>query len=79
MDKKLPDEIVWRKEKIGFETPQKNWMQEPALQEYIHEAKRKLFNAGILNKAVLDKPAEPKAVHDDKNYDWRYLCAAQLL
>lgn len=79
MDKKLPDEIVWRKEKVGFETPQKNWMQQPALQEYIHEAKRKLFNAGILNKDVLDKPAEPKAVHDDKNYDWRYLCAAQLL
>lgn len=79
MDKKLPDEIVWRKEKVGFETPQKNWMQDPALLEYIHESKRKLINAGILNKAVLDKPAEPKAAHDDKNFDWRYLCAAQLL
>lgn len=79
LDKKLPDEIVWRKEKIGFETPQKEWMQEPVLQEYIHEAKRKLVNAGILSKKSLDKNIEPKPVHDDRNYDWRYLCAAQLL
>ncbi|HAO46167.1 MAG TPA: asparagine synthase (glutamine-hydrolyzing) [Chitinophagaceae bacterium] len=79
MDKKLPDEIVWRKEKVGFETPQKSWMQEKALQEYIHESKRKLVKAGILNKDVLDKQAEPKAAHDDRNFDWRYLCAAQLL
>ena len=50
MDKKLPDEIVWRKDKVGFEPPQKQWMQDTTLQEYIHEAKRKLVNAGILTK-----------------------------
>ena len=26
--KNCRDEIVWRKEKIGFEPPQKNWMQD---------------------------------------------------
>ena len=79
MDKKLPDEIVWRKEKVGFETPQKNWMQDAAVQAYIEEAKRKLVNAGILTKKSLDKKIEPLPVHADKNYDWRYLCAAQVI
>lgn len=79
MDKKLPDEIVWRKEKVGFEPPQKNWMGETALQDYMHEAKKKLANAGILTKASVDKKIEPLAAHADKNYNWRYLCAAQVI
>ncbi len=79
MDKKLPDDIVWRKKKVGFETPQKKWMEDPALQEYIRESKRKLVTAGILNKKVLDKKIEPLAAHDEKNYDWRYLCLSRFL
>ena len=79
MDKKLPGEIVWRREKVGFETPQKNWMETAAMQEYIQEAKRRLVNAHILHKKVLDKKIEPGAAHEEKNYDWRYLCAAQFL
>ena len=79
MDNKLPAEIVWRKDKVGFEPPQKNWMQESAFQEYIQEAKRKLVNAGILTRKTLDKKIEPLAAHTDKNYDWRYLCAAQII
>jgi asparagine synthase (glutamine-hydrolysing) len=79
MDKKLPDEIVWRKIKVGFEPPQKSWMEDPALQDYMHEAKKKLVNAGILVKKALDKKIEPLAAHADKNYDWRYLCAAHII
>lgn len=79
MDKKLPGEIVWRKEKVGFETPQKAWMQEPVLLDYIQEAKRKLVKAGILTKKALEKKIEPLAAHADKNYDWRYLCASRLI
>lgn len=79
MDKKLPDEIVWRKEKVGYEPPQKSWMEDHAVQDYIREAKIKLVNTGILSKKVLEKKIEALAAHDDKNYDWRYLCAAQLL
>ncbi len=79
MENKLPGEIVWRKNKIGFEPPQKYWMQDPALQEFIIESKRKLVNNGIISKKVLDKKIEPKIAHADKNYDWRYLCAAQFI
>ena len=79
MDKKLPDEIVWRTNKIGFEPPQKSWMEDPALQDYMHEAQKKLVNAGILIKKVLDKKIEPLAAHAANNFDWRYLCAAHII
>lgn len=79
MDKKLPDEIVWRKEKVGFEPPQKMWLEDHAVQDYIHEAKKKLANAGILNKNAVNKKIDALAAHTDKNYDWRYLCAAQII
>lgn len=45
MDKKLPDDIVWRTEKTGFEPPQQAWMQTALLQDYIQEARRKLVKA----------------------------------
>ena len=79
MDKKLPAEIVWRKDKVGYEPPQQQWMHNETLQDYMHEAKRKLVNKGILKKSVLDKKIIPKAAHDDNNFDWRYLCAAQIM
>src|SRR5690606_29972955 len=31
MDSKLPPEIAWRRDKVGFEPPQKHWMQDPAI------------------------------------------------
>jgi asparagine synthase (glutamine-hydrolysing) len=79
MDKKLPDEITWRRDKVAFEPPQKKWMQEPLVQEYIQESKRKLVGSGILAKKALEKNIEPRSAHEEKNYDWRYLCAAQLI
>ena len=54
MDKKLPDTITWRREKIGYETPQLHWMENKILQERIHEAKRKLVTKGILKRSVLN-------------------------
>jgi asparagine synthase (glutamine-hydrolysing) len=79
MDKKLPDEIVWRKDKVGYEPPQQQWMENKTLQEYIHEAKKRLVTAKILRQNVLDKKVNPKAAHADNNYDFRYLCAAQII
>ncbi len=79
MDKKMPDEIVWRKDKVGYEPPQKQWMHNETLQDYMHEAKRKLVTKGILQKKVLDEKIIPKSAHDDNSFDWRYLCAAHIL
>lgn len=79
MDKKLPDKIVWRKDKVGYEPPQQQWMHNEILQDYMQEAKRKLVNGGILKAAVLDKKIIPKAAQEADNFDWRYLCAAQII
>jgi asparagine synthase (glutamine-hydrolysing) len=78
MAKKLPNEIVWRKDKIGYEPPQKDWMSNTLMIENIQEAKRELVKKGILKSEVLNKKIIPMAAHAADNYDWRYLCAAQL-
>jgi asparagine synthase (glutamine-hydrolysing) len=79
MNEYLPKEIVWRKDKVGFEPPQKQWMQHAQVQEFIVEGRRTLVNAGILNEAVIDKPIDQQSAHEDKNFDWRYICAANTL
>jgi asparagine synthase (glutamine-hydrolysing) len=79
MDDMLPKEITWRKDKIGFEPPQQQWMQNSILQDKIHEAKKKLVQEKILKASVLNEPIQPKAAHEADNYDWRFLSAAQLL
>jgi asparagine synthase (glutamine-hydrolysing) len=78
MQGKLPDSIVWRKDKTGFEPPQKQWMQHPHIQQMMVQARQKLTGAGVLNPAVLNTPINPLNAHDAHNYDWRYLCAAYL-
>jgi asparagine synthase (glutamine-hydrolysing) len=75
----LPADIIWRKDKIGYEPPQQQWMQQSSVKEQIQEAKRKLVKAEVLRQSVLNKPVTPKAAHEANNYDWRYLSAASLL
>ncbi len=78
MKNKLPQNIVWRKDKIGFEPPQEKWMRLPAVQEAIHDAKKKLVAEKILKPAVLQKKILPLPAHAADNYDWRYLSAASM-
>jgi asparagine synthase (glutamine-hydrolysing) len=75
----LPEGIAWRRDKTGFETPQKSWMQHPVIEEYIHEARRSLVKAGILTGAVLQKKIQPQEVHAAENQDWRYMVIAKCL
>jgi asparagine synthase (glutamine-hydrolysing) len=79
MDGLLPASIIWRKDKVGFEPPQKQWMQQANVQEYIHESKKKLVKAGILKQDVLKRQVQPTSAHEAKNFDWQYLCAAHCL
>ena len=74
----LPDTITWRKNKIGFEPPQKNWMADTSIQEMIHEARKKLVTEKVLDKKVLDSRIRALPAHESGNRDWRYLCAASI-
>jgi asparagine synthase (glutamine-hydrolysing) len=78
MTDKLPASIAWRKDKVGFEPPQRQWMQHQKVQEMIQEAKKKLVNEKILKPEVLNKKIIPKAAHEADNYDWRYLSSSSL-
>jgi asparagine synthase (glutamine-hydrolysing) len=78
MDKKLPAEINWRRDKVGFEPPQKKWMENKQVQDAIQEAKKKLVDEKILKPEVLNRPVNPLPAHDADNYDWRYFSAAWL-
>jgi asparagine synthase (glutamine-hydrolysing) len=78
MEKQLPKEIVWRTDKVGYEPPQKQWMQQPAMNELIIESRQKLVDEKILNESILDKPIIAKTAYEADNYDWRYFCVANL-
>lgn len=78
MKNKLPESIVWRKDKVGFEPPQKSWMQNKPIQDAIHEAKQKLVDEKVLKPEVMKHLVKPQAAHEPGNYDWRYFSAASL-
>ena len=78
MEDKLPTDITWRKDKVGFEPPQKKWMENSRVQDAIQESKRKLVAEKILKPDVLNKKIEPVSAHEADNFDWRYLSASVL-
>ena len=74
----LPQNIVWRKDKIGFEPPQKEWMQQQKMQEAIWEGKSILAKEGILQTAAIKK-VQPHTAYATEPFDWRYWAASYLL
>lgn len=79
MDDKLPQNVVWRTDKIGYEPPQKQWMENQVMKDYIYEAKAKLVKEDILKPHALNKKNKSLHAHDADNFDWRYLSVAQIL
>ena len=75
----LPSAITWRKEKIAFEPPQKDWMNSKQVMELIHLAKEKLVKEKIIQSSVLTKKIQPHDAYAAENYDWRYLVTGSLL
>ena len=79
MENKLPQNIVWRTDKIGYEPPQKKWMETPLMKDFLYEAKEKLVKEDMLKPQVLAKKARSHHAHDADSFDWRYLCVAQMM
>lgn len=78
-DPLLPAEIVWNPLKTGYEPPQKQWMEHPALRERMVESRHKLVQAGILDAKAAERPIKARGAYEADNYDWRYLCVTQML
>ena len=64
---KIPEEITWRKEKIGYEPPHNLWMEFPRMKERWSEAIRWLVKEKILDEKGIKK-----------NKVWEYLMAYKL-
>jgi asparagine synthase (glutamine-hydrolysing) len=79
MQSAVPEKILWRKDKIGYEPPQAQWMKNDKLIDYMHEAKKKLANAGILKKSTVTQKIIPKGAHEANNFNWRYLCVSEMI
>lgn len=79
MERYLPADLVWRKGKVGFEPPQKQWMGNAAMLSGIMESRKKLVEAGIILSSELKRPLSDQGAHHLNSHDWRYLCAASIL
>ncbi len=77
-EKILPAEIAWRKDKVGFEPPQKKWMQEKRVQEKIKCSKEFLVKEQILDRKVLDKQPSPESAVETIDNSWKYWMAGKL-
>ena len=75
----LPQNIVWRTDKVGYEPPQQQWMMNKNIREMIMESRKKLADKGVLDKKVLLKKINAKGAHERENYDFRYLSAAAII
>ncbi|HMN31966.1 MAG: asparagine synthase (glutamine-hydrolyzing) [Chitinophagaceae bacterium] len=75
----LPEQIRWRKDKIGYEPPQKSWMENPLIIQKIKTGRNKLVENNILNKKILqrDVKAEEACMIDDNS--WGHLLSDYLL
>lgn len=78
-DEKLPPEISWRTDKIGYEPPQKQWMEHPQMQALINDSKSYLIKEHILRPQAQNRKSGNYHAHDADNYEWRYLNAAEFL
>jgi asparagine synthase (glutamine-hydrolysing) len=79
MDKYLPGEVVWRKGKVGFEPPQQQWLQQKDMQGMVLESRKSLADAGIILQSEVSRAVTDNGSHAQSNFDWRYLCAANIL
>jgi asparagine synthase (glutamine-hydrolysing) len=55
MEKSLPAEITWRRDKTGFEPPQEQWLKNEPIQNLITDAKKILVDEKILKPEVINK------------------------
>ena len=74
----LPEEITWRKDKIGFEPPQKSWMDVPQTQEKIRESREILSKEGILKKGAENLPIQSQVANSKGDGSWNHLMVANL-
>ena len=75
----LPEPICWRRDKIGYEPPQKNWLNTPFIQERMRAAREQLIQNRILHPSVAHTPLESHAATQSGFNNWRMWMAAKSM
>jgi len=65
MEPILPKQITWRVDKLGFDSPQDEWMREPEVHALVVECRNKLVTERVINTEV-------------RSDEWQCLMAAKL-
>lgn len=75
----LPDPIRWRKDKIGYEPPQKNWMENQTIVNKIITGRTKLVNQNVLHKKLLQRNVTAEEACKINDNSWGHLLADYLI
>jgi asparagine synthase (glutamine-hydrolysing) len=74
----LPEEITWRKDKIGYEPPQKNWVENKIIKDRIQESKRMLYSNNIISKKEYETDIIAASSSEVQNKSWSLWMAGNL-
>jgi asparagine synthase (glutamine-hydrolysing) len=77
-DHLLPQEICWRKDKIGYEPPQKSWLDNTIVKEKIAAMQCGLIQNKILHPSLAGKAIEVHEANNAKNSSWKMWMAGNL-
>jgi asparagine synthase (glutamine-hydrolysing) len=75
----MPNEIRWRLDKIGYEPPQKTWLENKKIKDKMQEGLHSLVKNNILHKNVLNQKLDGTEVNSRNQNYWKYLMASELL
>ncbi|RPE13236.1 asparagine synthase (glutamine-hydrolyzing) [Chitinophaga lutea] len=75
----IPTDIAWRKDKIGYEPPQQEWLSSPTITELLEQHKSKLVDLRILHKNVLSSDARKETGSVKNSRAWQILMAGMIL
>ena len=76
----LPEKVLGRTDKIGYEPPQRSWLSDPRMTEKVNDAAATLISAGILSRKAEDLIGSAdgeRTIFDSRR--WKTLMAARLL
>jgi asparagine synthase (glutamine-hydrolysing) len=77
-DTTMPKEIAWRKDKIGYEPPQKSWMESEEMKKKIDQSRKKLVDNNYLLKNTISNNTSDKIVKSNNEKSWTHLMAGNI-
>jgi asparagine synthase (glutamine-hydrolysing) len=75
----LPDAIRWRVDKIGYEPPQKAWMENPVVKERMTDSRDKLIQQHYLHASQANKSVTAVDAFEAGTTAWQQFMAGSML